>query len=137
MLKSISSIIFVLWGFQIYSQSDSLNCLLKTDSLTLQQYYEGADKMPEVSGGQDLLFKQLQKLRIPYDDCPGGKIIVSFIIESNGDLTNKKIIKDPCGGKLGEQVFSLIGDIRWTPGQCKGVNVPVKIHLPVMIDPGK
>ena len=65
-----------------------------------------------------------------------GKVVVKFIVDKDGNVTDPKIVKDP-GEGLGTEVLRVINLMnempeKWTPGQQKGKNVSVALTLPVI-----
>lgn len=64
-----------------------------------------------------------------------GSVVVSFVVEKTGFLTQPKILKD-IGGGSGLEVLRVIelmnqADIRWVPGKQNGQAVRVQFNLPI------
>lgn len=61
-----------------------------------------------------------------------GTVVVTFVIEKDGQLTNIKILKNP-GGGLGEDVERVIKAMpaNWQPATINGKTVRFKYALPV------
>ena len=62
-----------------------------------------------------------------------GKIILSFVVEKNGELSRIKILKDLGFGTGEEGVRLLKESPKWKPGVQKGKNVRVAFTLPIAI----
>ena len=63
-------------------------------------------------------------------DC-FGRVEVSFVVETDGSVSNVKIEKDPCG-KFGDEVTRVISKMpRWNPGRQDGKVVRVLYKLPI------
>ena len=60
----------------------------------------------------------------------GGKIWVSFIVQENGKITGKRIVRHTSDGKYGKQILDLIDKVKWSPGTFEGKAIPV---MPVSI----
>lgn len=61
-----------------------------------------------------------------------GQAIVEFVVDTNGEVINPKIVKS-LGAGCDEEVLRVIGLMpAWIPGQLAGVPVKVKMNLPVM-----
>ena len=61
-----------------------------------------------------------------------GRVIVSFVIEKDGSLTNIKVAKD-IGGNCGEEAVRIIKSMpKWTPGKNKGKVVRTQISIPII-----
>lgn len=61
-----------------------------------------------------------------------GTVVVSFIVEKDGSVTNPKIIRSP-GAGCGKEVLRLVSLMteKWTPGTQRGQPVRVQFNLPV------
>ncbi|MDR3695858.1 TonB family protein [Mucilaginibacter sp.] len=95
----------------------------------------GLDVMPEPIGGDKAWAKFLSKnLRYPgqaQEDGIDGKVIVSFIIEKDGTLSNITVIK-PAGNGFDEEAVRVLKLAKaWKPGMQNGQAVRVKYMLPV------
>jgi len=123
-----------------YEKPDTLrNCVLKYDSLCNCSYFESVDKMPTYIGGYDSLYSILNRnLKWPSTCCHfEGKIVVSFIIEPNGEISCKRILRglddsNTCGACT--MILRALDSLtNWNIGQCRGDNVAVQFILPVLI----
>lgn len=63
-----------------------------------------------------------------------GNVVVQFIVEKDGSITNAKVLRDP-GGTLGEEALRVVhmmtAEGKWTPGRQRGQNVRVSYILPI------
>lgn len=64
-----------------------------------------------------------------------GQVVVSFVVEKDGALSNAEILKD-IGGGAGEEVLRVVqgmndNDIAWVPGQRDGQPVRARFTLPI------
>lgn len=60
-----------------------------------------------------------------------GVVVVSFIVQKDGSLTNIEIVRNP-GGGLGEDVVRVIQEMpKWTAGILNDKPVAVKFNMPV------
>ncbi|SHG54864.1 TonB family C-terminal domain-containing protein [Chryseolinea serpens] len=122
-------------GQTISHASDA--CELKYDSALSRSYYVTADRMPDFKGGPKALIKAINKnLKWPGGRCDmEGTVFVTCIIEANGKLTNKRILKGLLDDKYcnaDKEALKVIDHLTtWTPGQCEGKNVPVQYVVPV------
>lgn len=94
-----------------------------------------AEKMPEYPGGMKELMKYLStSVRYPkqcQDAGVQGKVIVQFVIDTNGRVTNAKVITK-LHPLLDEEALRVINAMpKWTPGMDKGESVRVRCTLPV------
>jgi len=95
----------------------------------------GVDVMPEPVGGDKAWAKFLGKnLRYPsqaQDDGISGRVIVSFIIEKDGTLSNITVLR-PAGNGFDEEALRVLKLAKaWKPGMQNGQPVRVRFMLPV------
>lgn len=97
--------------------------------------YEKVEYMPLFPGGDQALFKYLSaNLRYPAiaeENGVQGRVMLSFVVETDGSLSDITVIKsvDP---PLDKEVVRLVKNMpKWTPGKQKGKVVRVKYSIPV------
>ena len=59
------------------------------------------------------------------------RVVVSFVIDTTGRLTNIRVLQTPDRSLSAEAVRALESSPQWKPGELNGRKVPVKIVLPV------
>ena len=90
---------------------------------------------PEFPGGISEFYKYIgQNFKAPKDKkFPGGRVIVSFVIEKDGSVTEVKILKD-CGfGTAEEAKRVLLNCPKWKPATQKNVPVRCQFGLPIAL----
>lgn len=93
-----------------------------------EKIYEVVPYMPSFPGGQKLLEEYL-KNNINAYDCPEGKVVVSFVVEKSGDLTNLSVVQSN-QLELNEKALDIIqGMPKWNPGYMNGNKVRVRCHV--------
>jgi TonB family protein len=89
--------------------------------------------MPKYPGGTEKMFEFIaDNLRWPDDDaCIQGRVVVSFIVEKDGSLTDVKVIKsvDPAFDKEAIRVVKSMP--KWEPGMYRGKPARVKYCIPI------
>jgi protein TonB len=60
-----------------------------------------------------------------------GRVIVSFVIEKNGSISNVQVLRSPDPSLASEAVRVVKSMPRWTPGRQNGKPVRVKYSVPV------
>ncbi len=112
------------------------SCSIMFDSIDGRIVYRIVDSMPSYKGGGDAMRKVIAKnLKWPNGDCCWtGTIFVEFVIEPEGTISNRKILRgealDLCGFNTGAlRVLDYLTD--WVPGKCNGTAVPVRYVLPM------
>ena len=92
-----------------------------------------SETMPEFPGGNTALMSFIQQ-NIQYPDpdiCITGKVIIQFIISTDGNITNAKIVRGvhPKFDKEALRVVKLMP--KWKPGTQKGKPVAMEYTIPV------
>ncbi|MCB9334804.1 MAG: hypothetical protein H6586_01530 [Flavobacteriales bacterium] len=135
-MKNLLAILIVLVAAQTgFGQTDNDGCPSIIDTLTHNKVFTFVDKMPEVDGGMEVLFKELfTNIKSQNKDCYSSKFIVAFIVNPDGKLTGKRIVRDQCGDVIANQILEIIDNVKWISGSCDDKNVSVLFTLPVTID---
>ncbi|MEO8085849.1 MAG: energy transducer TonB [Bacteroidota bacterium] len=94
-----------------------------------------AQTMPSYPGGDEAILKYMKE-HIHYPGAARanrteGKVVVSFIVDRTGTLTNLKIIRGIGNGCEEEALRVLRTMPKWSPGKMKGNEVRVQMNLPV------
>ena len=68
-----------------------------------------------------------------------GKVILSFIVKSNGEITDIKVLEIPeKGEELGKEAIRVVRKMpKWKPGQQNGKSVNVNFRLPIVFSLSK
>ena len=103
--------------------------------------YDIVDEMPSFPGGPAELMKWLsshiQYPAIAIDICMQGTVIVAFIVEPDGSVSNAKLVRsvDPC---IDQEALRLVGQMpKWNPGKRAGIPVRVRCCLPIKFKQGE
>lgn len=96
------------------------------------------ENMPEFPGGLVAMQKYIEKnMRYPPQAIKNnitGKVMVEFVIDENGYVTNARIVKG-IGYGCDEEALRVVRAMpRWKPGTQKGKNVKVRFLLPLRFD---
>jgi periplasmic protein TonB len=113
------------------------SCRAQVDTLTHLEVFRIVEKMPTVEGGMQALYKEIsKKIKYPHIDKHPieSKVIIAFVVDANGKILGKRIIKNITGTDLGEQLLEIVDDLRWDPGRCNGQAVPTLQLIPMIID---
>lgn len=96
----------------------------------------GIEVKPEFPGGMARFPKFVQdNFRTP-EDAPGGRIIVNFVVEKDGSLTDIKVLRDVGYGTKEEAIRMLKKSPRWSPAEQNGKKVRCTMSLPITIAAG-
>ena len=109
----------------------------RKDSTTDDKVYEVCEQMPIFEGGDAALLKYLREyLKYPdktKDRGVQGRLVIGFIVEKDGSLTDVKVLR-PVDIDLDAEVLRLVkGMPKWIPGRHNGQRVRVKYLLPIHI----
>jgi len=97
--------------------------------------YSDAEELPQFPDGQKGLERWL-KSNVKYPNAARqqgitGEVVVSFVIEANGRVSNVKIVKD-IGAGCGDEAIRAVNQMPgWKPGKQNGKNVRLKYTLPI------
>lgn len=96
---------------------------------------EFIESKPEYPGGMDSFYKHISSnFKPPVNkDFKGGKIIVTFVIEKDGSITDIKIVRDLGFGTGKESIRVLKKAKKWKPGEQNGKKVRVQFALPISL----
>jgi periplasmic protein TonB len=60
-----------------------------------------------------------------------GTVVIQFVVDKEGNVSNPIVLKDP-GGGCGEEALRVVKKMeRWNPGKNRGIPVKVLMNLPV------
>ena len=81
------------------------------------------------------IYKNIKYPTLAKDNDIQGMVVVSFVVDKNGKITDTKIIKD-IGGGCGEEAEKVILTMnslskRWTPGMQRAQKVKVRYNMPI------
>ena len=100
-----------------------------------QQIFTVVEEMPEFPGGMNELLKYLAKsIKYPViaqENGISGRVVLSFVIEKDGTLTNIEVLQAPDRSLSEEAVRVLETSPKWEPGMQSNKAVRVKYTLPV------
>lgn len=101
-----------------------------------QSVYDQVEQMPEFPGGMPAMIEFLQiNLKYPKDAIKqqvGGRVMVMFVVETDGTLSNVRVAKKVFPSLDSEAVRVVKTMPKWKPGKEKGRPVRVNFTLPVV-----
>ena len=109
----------------------------RKDTATDDKVYEVCEQMPIFEGGDAALLKYLREnLKYPdktKDRGVQGRLVIGFIVEKDGSLTDVKVLR-PVDIDLDAEALRVIkGMPKWIPGRQNGKRVRVRYLLPIHI----
>ena len=97
-----------------------------------EKIFEVVEKQPTFKGNVNLWLAQ--NMRYPKEAVKNnieGKVIVSFVIEKDGSVSNVKALRSPHSSLTDEAIRVIKAMPNWNPGTMSGKPVRVKYTLPL------
>jgi protein TonB len=100
------------------------------------QPFVKVEKMPSFKGGDLMTFRNwvMERIRYPQiaqENNITGRVLLQFVIERDGTLTNIQVLQTPDSSLSDEAIRVLKTSPKWTPGKQGNKMVRVKYTLPV------
>lgn len=99
------------------------------------EVFEMVEVAPEFPGGTEALYKYLAgNVKYPEKakaDGTEGRVIVSFVVEKDGSVTDAKVMRSVSDEVDAEALRVVQGMPKWTPGMQQGTPVRVHYNLPI------
>jgi periplasmic protein TonB len=138
-MKTLLSFVLVLSSTMCWSQTASTAQSSSTATAdSLNKVYTTAEQMPQFPGGEKKMSDFLQKnIRYPAEARNKniqGVVYVSFVVLSDGTLSDVKIVHGVEGG-ISEEAMRVVKKMpKWVPGVKNGKSVNVLVNLPVSFE---
>lgn len=127
-------ILLLLFGLFIAQMGQAKNAT--SDTLQAEQaFFEIVEQMPVFPGGQAAMLKFIYQNQrytdIALKEKIEGTVIVEFIVEKDGSLSNIKVLKD-IGGGCGNEAVRIVKLMpKWEPARQRDIPVRCKMRIPV------
>lgn len=100
--------------------------------------YKELEKMPDYPGGMSEFYRFVASNYIYPAEARkkgvSGRLIMGFVVETDGRLSNIKAVRDLGDGTGDEAIRMLRNSPKWLPGQQHGIPVRVQYNLPIMLN---
>lgn len=113
----------------------TLPYIINPEDFDENMVFDVVEQMPSFPGGSEALFNYLSE-NITYpkdceDVCVQGRVIITFIVEKDGSITNAEVVKS-VHPSFDEEALRVVKAMpRWIPGKQNGKNIRVKYSIPV------
>ena len=117
------------------SNDPFIEYIYEIDSINNRKLHLNADIMPTFVD-TNLTFNKFfsRNFRYPSTECLQTKIVISFVVEANSEISNKKII-NKLNCDISKEVMLVLDSLpRMKPGLIHGKAVPVKLTYPIMVE---
>jgi hypothetical protein len=135
-MKNYLFVFFLISIQNVFSQnSESISN--QEPTMVEEKIYEvnEVEKVPEFPGGSTKLFNYFAA-NFNFNksnENVNGKILISFVIEIDGKVSNVKILRDLDG--MGKDAIRVMQNCsNWIPGEIKVVKVRTRTQFPIKID---
>lgn len=131
----LTSIILLILGFSsAFAQTcrvSSGHCADGTQTYKEVFEYDYVEVKPSFPGGNEALLDYINKNRQypaeAYARGIEGRVTCSFVVNSNGNISNIKVIRG-CHKSLNQEALRLLSEMPdWLPGRHLAHNVPVRV----------
>ena len=138
MKKTVLLLGVMLFALNIQAQID-IEKSNTTDCATTEQIYDvqKVDKQPKFPGGttslQSYINRSLKYPQVSRENNSQGRVIVRFIINSDGTVTSPQVVKSSGDFYLDMEAVRVIESMpKWKPGKHKGKPVCVYFTMPIV-----
>lgn len=143
MNKIFSCLLAVLLGLSCYAQSNDNPGSVKKSKKTARTsvskkvpIYEVVEETAEFPGGEKAavywILSRIDFSKYAQQFDMQGRVIVKFVVEINGSISNVKVVRS-LDKDLDEEVVRLVKKMpKWKPGRMNGVAVRSYYTLPVL-----
>ena len=109
---------------------------VEEENIEDDQPFVKVEQMPSFMGGDLMTFRNWvqSKVRFPQiaqENNISGRVLLQFVIEKDGSLTNIQVLQTPDSSLSDEAIRVLKTSPKWTPGKQRNQTVRVKYTLPV------
>nr|BCX01397.1 MAG: hypothetical protein KatS3mg041_1443 [Bacteroidota bacterium] len=88
------------------------------------------EEMPELIGGLEGLQRRIRYPEIARKAGVEGMVIIQFVVDENGNVTNAQVVKG-IGAGCDEEALRVVQESKFKPGKQRGRPVRVQMTLPV------
>ena len=109
---------------------------VEEENIEDDQPFVKVEQMPSFMGGDLMTFRNWvqSKVRFPQiaqENNISGRVLLMFVIERDGSLTNIQVLQTPDSSLSDEAIRVLKSSPKWTPGKQRNQAVRVKYTLPI------
>lgn len=112
------------------------NAMAQSKKIANDKVLEKAEVMPQFPGGDQAMMKFVsENVQYPEEAKEkeiSGRVMVGFIVEKDGSISDVKVVKGIGGGCDEEAVRVVKAMPKWKPGKEKGKPVRVSYQMPII-----
>lgn len=95
-----------------------------------EEIFVVVEQMPELQGGLSAIQSKIKYPEMAMKAGIEGRVVVQFVIDENGNVTNPVVVRG-IGGGCDEEALRAVKQVKFTPGRQRGKPVKVRYSLPV------
>ena len=109
---------------------------VEEENIEDDQPFVKVEQMPSFMGGDLMTFRNWVQSKVRYPQIAqenniSGRVLLQFVIEKDGALTNIQVLQTPDSSLSDEAIRILKTSPKWTPGKQRNQSVRVKYTLPI------
>ena len=109
---------------------------VEEENIEDDQPFVKVEQMPSFMGGDLMTFRNWVQSKVRYPQIAqenniSGRVLLMFVIERDGSLTNIQVLQTPDSSLSDEAIRILKTSPKWTPGKQRNQSVRVKYTLPI------
>ncbi len=109
---------------------------VEEENIEDDQPFVKVEQMPSFMGGDLMTFRNWVQSKVRYPQIAqenniSGRVLLMFVIEKDGALTNIQVLQTPDSSLSDEAIRILKTSPKWTPGKQRNQAVRVKYTLPI------
>ena len=109
---------------------------VEEENIEDDQPFVKVEQMPSFMGGDLMKFRNWVQSKVRYPQIAqenniSGRVLLMFVIERDGSLTNIQVLQTPDTSLSDEAIRILKTSPKWTPGKQRNQAVRVKYTLPI------
>lgn len=109
---------------------------VQEEEIEEDQPFLKVEEMPSFMGGDLMTFRNWVQSKVKYPQIAqenniSGRVLLMFVIERDGSLTNIQILQTPDSSLSDEAIRVLKTSPKWKPGKQRNQTVRVKYTLPI------
>ena len=135
----LTFLILSITNIHVVAQStdfENNECINSLDTLDGMKVYGIVEIQPEYNGGMSKFYNEFSEIIKDTwikQDITDSKYFYTFVIDTTGNIRNFCIVK-PRGNALNKEKLKKLNN--WSPGFQRGKKVPVRMMIPVIVEPG-
>lgn len=126
------------FGFAEFDQDVEIiqTVAVEEENIEDDQPFIKVEEMPKFQGGDLMTFRNWVQSKVRYPQIAqenniSGRVLVMFVVERDGSLTNIQVLQTPDSSLSDESIRVLKTSPKWKPGKQRNQAVRVKYTLPI------